>query len=63
MIDEKLFGHAIVLATAFIQNGDLRIQKEIRNGTAPFDMLEDLIPVLYCSLQVARREIESVEAN
>jgi len=63
MIDEKVFSHAVTIATAFVNNGDMRLQGSIREDAQPFCVLEDLVPVVYCVLQRARKEIEVLEAD
>jgi hypothetical protein len=61
MIDEKIFSHAVTIATAFVHNGDLRLQGSIREDARPFSVLEDLVPVVYAVLQRSRKEIETLE--
>ena len=63
MIDEKVFSHAVNIASAFVRNGDMRLQGSIREDAHPFCAIEELVPVLYAVLQRARKEIEVLESS
>lgn len=58
MLDEKDFALAVTMATAFVSNGDLRLEGTTRKGSQTLSMIEDLIPELYFVLRSARKNIE-----
>lgn len=57
MKSEKLFDQAVQLAAAFVANGDIRLERDMREGTVPMQQLADLIPSLYKMLEAARANL------
>lgn len=54
MQSEKTFEQAVQLAGAFVASGDIRMGRDLREGTVAMQQLADLIPSLYQMLLEAR---------
>ena len=59
MHSERLFEQAVQLATAFVANGDIRLGGNTRGWqkSQAQQMLAELIPAIYDTLQLARDQI------
>lgn len=54
MQSEKTFEQAVQLAGTFVANGDIRMGRDVREGSVAMEQLADLIPSLYQMLIEAR---------
>lgn len=63
MQSERLFEQAVQLATAFVANGDIRLAGNTRGwqNSQAQQMLADLIPSIYETLQRARDQIAAAQ--
>jgi len=57
MVDEKIFKHAVTLASAFIANGDIKCGGNTKKNTSPMQLLTDLISTLYSVVQDAQETV------
>ncbi|MBI2313541.1 MAG: hypothetical protein HYU77_13660 [Betaproteobacteria bacterium] len=55
---EHLKSQAVVLATAFVTNGDVRIGNNVNADSDSMLLLSDLIDSLYVMLQVTYRRMD-----
>lgn len=65
MHSERLFEQAVQLATAFVANGDIRLAGNTRSwqNSQAQQMLADLIPSIYDTLQRARDQIAEAQSG
>ena len=65
MQSERLFEQAVQLATAFVANGDIRLAGSTRGWqhSQAQQMLADLIPSIYETLQRARDQIAAAQGG
>ena len=61
MVDEKIFKHAVTLASAFVANGDIRCGGNTNKNTSAMAQINDIIPTLYSVIRDAHQMIESQE--
>lgn len=58
MIDEKIFAHAVTMATAFVENGDIRFDGSTKKDNVAAQMIGGMVESLYYAIQDARQSIE-----
>lgn len=61
MIDEKLFSHAVTVASAFVANGDVRWAGTKQTDKMTMGKVEDLVVDFYSVLQRAQSRIDRYE--
>lgn len=65
MQSERLFEQAVQIAAAFVSNGDIRLANNTRGWqkSQAQQMLADLIPSIYETLQIARDQIAAGQGD
>lgn len=58
-VNETLFAHAVILAAAFVQNGDIRTLGNTRPDSTGMLMTRDMIESAYFVIEQAYEDVQS----